>query len=70
MSSSFFFLMSESRALKQRRTFPSKAMLKFSIAAHEPFFKYLQMFVEKAEYLHGLLQNPTRKNLMVSNQGI
>ena len=29
--------MSESRALKQRRTFPSKAMLMFSIAAHIPF---------------------------------
>ena len=34
------------------------------------FFKYLLMFVEKAEDLQGLLQNTTRKNLMVSNQGI
>ena len=36
-------------------------MLMFSIAAHKPFFKYLLMFVEKAEDLQGILQNPTRK---------
>ena len=61
--------MSESRALKQRRTFPSEAMLMFSITAHKRFL-YLQMFMAKVEDLYGLLQNSTRKNLMVLNQGI
>ena len=53
--------MSESRALKQRRTFPSKAMLMFSIAAHKPFFQISSNVCGKGRRFTRSFTKPNKK---------